>query len=180
MSEYIIDWQAWATLATGILAVSGAVAVGIKQNKITKRLADSADRQISILSRQVALEELTLRNEVFERRFKIYDATAEYLRQILQRADAPDAEVMQAFVLAVRECEFLFDPSVTRRMNALWAQSNRFFAQKRESKFLYAKEGHYGNFPRKEYRLLVWFSRRLERLPDLFGNDLRLWHRGTS
>jgi hypothetical protein len=62
------SWEAFATLATGVLAVSGAVVIGVLQVGIQAR-------QSAILERQVGLHELKLRSDLFERRFRVYEAT---------------------------------------------------------------------------------------------------------
>ena len=178
--EYVIDWQAWATFTTGVLAVGSAVVVGIRQNTISRRLAENSEKQTNILSRQVALEELTFRNDVFERRFKVYDAVSAFVRQIVQRADTPDDDVHNEFIEAMNQSVFLFDPTVNRKIERIWKHANRFFYLRRESTRLYNAEGHYGPFPYKEHRLLIWFSGRFQKLPEMFGNDLLLWHREQS
>lgn len=56
-------WDAFATLITalvGLLAVGGAIYVGIKQAGIAKAQTEIAGRQTAILHRQVELEEVKL------------------------------------------------------------------------------------------------------------------------
>lgn len=61
-----VSWEAFATLITGILAVGAAVWVGLKQQKIT--------------AQQLENERLSLRLELFEKRYEFYDVLTRYIR----------------------------------------------------------------------------------------------------
>ena len=135
-------WEAFATLTTGAAAVAGAVVIGLRQAKI-------ADRQSKILSRQVALDELQLRSDLFDRRWAVYEATREFLGEIMRHAAEPNQEIQRKFLLAKNEAEFLFQPAVGERLQDVWERSCAFCAVKSVSDHLYQTTGTYGPDDRK-------------------------------
>ena len=93
-------WEAFATLLTGVSAVGGAVWVGIRQSGISYR-------QTQILDRQVRLEELTLKNALFDRRYSYFQLFATYAQGIKNGAELPKG-LEDEFVTKSREAKFLF------------------------------------------------------------------------
>ena len=80
-------WGAFATLVTGLGAVAGAVTIGLKQ---------------------VRLQGLTVRSNLFDRRFTNYEAVRNFLVDILRRNGESDLEIQRKFFVARRESRFLF------------------------------------------------------------------------
>lgn len=91
MAQLLSDPDALATLISGILtavvglgAIGGAVIIGIKQAGITARQADIADRQTAILQAQVEVEQKRIAHELYERRYKAFDASVAVILAVLQ------------------------------------------------------------------------------------------------
>lgn len=98
-------WEAFATLWTGGLAVAGATIVGMRQAAISAQ-------QTKILSRQVAVAEIGLRHELFDRRWSVFDATRAILSHIILNDKITDNELMLNFRVAVGESVFLYREEV--------------------------------------------------------------------
>tara|TARA_R110002051_G_scaffold75897_1_gene138388 strand:- start:12376 stop:12846 length:471 start_codon:yes stop_codon:yes gene_type:complete len=142
------SWEAFATLATGLLAVGAAVWIGLKQMSITRR--------------QVALENIKLRSELYDRRMEIYGATREWFDAFLQAGHTPDGDRRQRFVDAVYTSEFLFRPEVSQRLRAWYDLGVRHAMQERANQ----------NEPALETaKQLIDASNTLH---DLFGPDMRV------
>lgn len=162
------SWEAFATLATGILAVGAAIYVGRRQVAIS-------DRQSRILERQTNLDALRYRSELFERRFEVYEATARFLGGIMTHADEPERDVQMRFLAAVDASRFLFAPQVATELREIWKESCAFFATKSIMKANYSRTGSYGDgMPDKEFQQITGLNTRLESLGDIFGDELRL------
>lgn len=99
---FLISWEAWSTLAVGILAVIGAVKVGLEQTRITKR-------QTEILGRQVELEATKLRVELYDRRHAVYEAAENFILAAMKSDWELPQEVYDGMSVAVRQSRFLFD-----------------------------------------------------------------------
>lgn len=163
------SWEAFATLTTGALAVAGAIVVGLRQASIQQRQAD-------ISSRQVHLDELSLRNDLFDRRFVVYEATRRYLGDITRHADRPsDTQIEYNFVVAMDQSKFIFQEHVYTGLRELYEKTLSFFALKSVMTATFDREGHYGNGnPEKEYECMQWMANRQVTLSDLFGIDMKL------
>ena len=166
------DWQSFATLATGALAVGGAVIVGKRQLKI-------AEQQNSILAKQTELAELTLRHELFDRRAAIYEAASDYLGAIIIHAAPPDSDTDHAFISAKRQARLIFRPQVYLELDQIWKRGCDFRALYMVSRATYDREGHYGDGnPEREAAMLKKFHQDIEGLVDLFGDEMRLSRNG--
>lgn len=128
-------WEAFATLFAGVLAfvagggaIIGAVIVGKRQATILKEQADIQARQAQIAGRALDIEELKVRTELFDDRFKVYQATREWLNFIVMYARLPGAsgegvgpvegerELNAQFFQQLDRARFLFRPSVYERL----------------------------------------------------------------
>ena len=106
------SWEAFATLATGLAAVVAAWRVGRKQ--------------VMILDRQTAIQEQTLRSELFDKRFHVYRqarALLEYARFNIQ--PAPE-ELHNAYLQGMLESRFLFDDKVYSHLVKLRSDVSNF------------------------------------------------------
>lgn len=161
-------WEAFATLLTGVLAVGAAVYIGRRQVAIS-------DRQGRILEKQVGLDALKHRSDLFERRFEIYEASARFLGAIVTHAAEPDREIEMRFLSAMNASKFLFAPNVAADLKEIWKESCAFFATKSVMRANYDKTGSYGEgMPAKELQQITSLNARLESLSELFGEELRL------
>lgn len=149
------------------MAVAGAVWVGLRQARISAK-------QTEILGNQVHLDELTLRHELFDRRWKVYQTTESFLAFILREADYPE-EQMFDLARAVAHARFLFRSAVRDELDAIFKKSLSFRTLKKRMQTTFDAEGHYGEGnPEREHDELAWFHERLKTLPDLFGDEMKL------
>lgn len=155
------SWDAFATLITGALVVVGAVWVGLRQTKI--------------LERQVKLDELTLRKDLFEKRAAVFEATSNFMGFMLREADYPEPDLEIAYIHAMGQSRFLFPLAVHEGLDEIWRRTLDFRSLKREMTAKYSAEGHYGDGnPEREAEFHLWLYDRFTTLPDLFGNEMRL------
>lgn len=170
-------WGAGAALVTGLVAVGGAIYVGLRQADIQSKQAGIAERQTKILDRQTALAELTLRHELFEKRQAIYEATSNLLVRAIQNGGwvAYTDSFRTDFIVGMEKAKFLFRPSVKDDLQEIWEKVNEGTMVHEEMQALYQREQHYGpDFPRRSYEISIWIGERLAKLSDLFGNELKL------
>lgn len=170
-----MTWEAVATFVTGGLAVLGAVIVGWRQIGIVQEQTAIASRQADILGEQVRLEKLAFHESMFDRRMGVYEGIQAYLVSIVRTAAEPPRDAEIAFLEALGRARFLFRTEVSDGLREIWKEACSFSALKSVMSHTYRAEGHYGQGnPDKEAVMLSWFNERLERLPDLFGTELRL------
>jgi hypothetical protein len=161
-------WEAFATLATGALAVGAAVLVGLRQAKIS-------DQQRIILAQQVELDAFRLRHELFERRFAIYEDTQRYISSIFKDGDAPSDRIQNAYLGTVDKAKFLFKPSVCGDLDEIWKKSQRLFQLKRQfAHAVHGDEEAHQKAAAEEAELLNWLFSRLAKLSEIFGDEIKL------
>ena len=121
-----MSWEAAATFTTGFLAVLGAAFVGLRQAGISRAL--------------VRLEELKLREALFERRFFFLDGFNSYAERIAddQVIDSADMEV---FLRSAREAGLIFSTDVYRAFSRAREAVERFAYAKADAT---GREDHNG------------------------------------
>lgn len=148
-------WEAFATLATGLSAVLAAYRVG--------------KMQVEIQRRQTDIQNQALRLSLFERRYKIYEATEAFLIDVFSSNTNFDRDVQREFIRQKRESIFLFDGALENDLDEIYQEVQKFWILKREMYDLFEKEGHYGaGNPEKKAEIQNWISERLGSLPELF------------
>jgi hypothetical protein len=163
-----VDWGALATFSAGLMAVGGAVWVGRKQVAV-------AARQAEILDRQAKLAELTLRHELFDRRWKVFEATRNFIAGVINDDGVPSDAVLRAFFVAQIEAQYLFPNGVYQALREISDRALENSAVKTTMQALYQKEGHYGNDNvEKFHATMQWLNDRLHHLSDIFGADLNM------
>lgn len=163
------DWPSFSTLLTGLLAVGAAYYVGKRQTKI-------AEDQKAIVSRQVDLEQLALRHDLFERRYDVYAAARNYLEELEFGIGQPNSDARVAFIKAIHESRFLFDSKVQTGLREIFDLSSNL---NQKLQFSAAKE-RAGQTPTDEendniLELRETLSNRLGFLAELFGESMRLY-----
>ena len=154
------SWEAFATLVTGFLAVLGAVVVGL--------------RQAAILRKQADLQERSVKEALFDRRYAVLERTERFLGQILQRGDRSDQEVERDFLIAKGEARFLFGNTVTEGLDLIWRDAGDLIVLKREMETIFRREGHYGDGnPDRELNCFRAVENHFRAIPDLF-NEMKL------
>jgi hypothetical protein len=162
-------WEAFATLASGLAAVAAAFTVGRRQVAI-------ADRQSKILDRQVALDEMTLRSELFDRRFAIYERTRALLSAVLVHDAPAEDPVVRAFQVALNQSTFLFRPSVCAHLGVIWDRYCKYGAVKGMMDDNFRRTGQYGNELIEVHTAhLLYFNETLQDLSEALGDEMRLW-----
>jgi hypothetical protein len=139
-----LNWEAFATLAAGALTVGAAVIIGLRQVGITAKQASISARQTEILGKQAELDELKLRSDLFDRRFKVYEATQALLFHYVRHADPADGETANAFLVEKDRANFLFSQPFWEHLQTIWSAVCHFDATYRTTTHHYQAHGAYG------------------------------------
>jgi hypothetical protein len=119
-----------ATIATGFLAVLGAVVIGVLQLKLGRvqaRIQINQTRlthaQTKIQDRQVRLADASNRIGLFDRRMTTYQTTKEFLLDFRYQEDSVMVRKLdQRFNDRLIESRFLFDQSIYDYLTEIWEQ----------------------------------------------------------
>ena len=146
MLAWVIDWQAWATLAAGAAAVTGAYFLWRRQEAILLAQTAIQNRQAGMQAALVRTEEMKLREALFDRRFEVYDAAVNWFGYIqttgaipgrMTRAqrvlsmqnqvefNIPGSKERLAFAEAMHISEFLFRSEVHETLAEAWRVAER-------------------------------------------------------
>lgn len=170
------DWPSFATLVgalasliVGLVAVAFAYRVGIRQAGIAQRQAD-------ILSRQVALEEASLKAELFERRLATYEIAADFVIHLSDLGESDEGKARFAhYAMKMRESQFLFGPDVYAALNEIWEAGNRLRVARAISMSLHDENVAYDpKLAATIDELVTWSMTRLETLHEVFRPDLEV------
>lgn len=112
---YAIDWSAWATL----VAVIGAVIIGILQSNIARRQVAIAARQVEIMGNQATIaaqqantESIRLRSELYDKRLSVYTNIEKYLIATSINGGNVDAGVRDKLFESISVASFLLDDDI--------------------------------------------------------------------
>lgn len=179
-----LTWEAFATFLTGIAAVGGAIAIGIRQTDIQRR--------------QVELQQLELRRLLFDQRMPVYEATVAWITHILATGNIParqlaeqsyirnnqdaaenarQAAIEREFVEAIERSRFVFSPHVFEALERLWINGNELHYYK------VAKPQDDAARKRnidEAMRLHSWFAEQLTLLQAVFGDELKVSDGGDA
>jgi hypothetical protein len=151
------SWEAFATLATGLAAVVAAYLIG--------------RRQVQIQQAQTYLQERSLRFQLLDRRYSVFDRAEALLLEIVRTGHGPSRECERSFLIAKGEARFLFDTAVLIGLDEIWEKSVEYDALCRKMETIYREHGHYGEGnPRRKLDQITWISNRLATLPKLFDS----------
>ena len=92
-------WEAFATLFTGLAAVVGAVYIG---------------------HRQLRISELTVRTELFDKRFEYYKLFEKYLSAVRSTEGEISLELQNEFLAESRKAELIFPTKITPEIDEIW------------------------------------------------------------
>lgn len=163
-----LDWQSVATLVTGLTAGAAATIIGLKQMRI-------GEAQAEILKRQAEIAALSLKHDLFERRYEIYNGVRDFLLDIIRYAAEPKREVVSRFVISMEESRLHFRPEVHEGLRAIWERANAYFATRNAMEATFARLGNYGDGnPALSADQFAALERDLTGLVELFGDELRL------
>jgi hypothetical protein len=155
-----LNWEAVATFATGLAAVTGAIVVGY--------------RQTAIQSRQVELEKLKIRSDLFDKRFATYEATADFLTHINVYMNDPERKKLGDWLLKLREAQFLFNPPVHDELGEIFKKATAY-----RISCINLEQGVHPNLNRianEQMDLMRWLAERLTTVHKIFEADLNLRH----
>lgn len=158
-----LNWEATATIAAGILAVLAAFVIGF--------------RQAGIQSRQVKLEELKIRSDLFDKRFAVYEATAYLLAHINLHIDQTSQDLMTAWLRMLRQSQFLFSSHVHEELETILKYYNSYLLNGKE---LNASRNYppspikYAALSGNQIEVMRWLSDRLVTVHEIFEADLKL------
>lgn len=156
------SWEAFATLLTGMVAVFAAWSVGRRQVAIAKQ-------QTEILSRQTEIQHLTLRHELFDRRYEVYESTANFLSDILRSGARAETQLENEFKFAMGKSRLLFSPSVHENLREIYKRVWELYTATDHSNLEAKRDGFHNeeNLQRKGDHF-QWLSDQLISLPQLF------------
>jgi hypothetical protein len=100
-----------AVFALGNLVIAGIVAnLAYQQHQLSKR--------------QAHFEELTLKHELYDKRFAVYRGTFSFIAFIVREARI-DTPILQQFYHDTADCDFLFRPEIRRYIDHLYSTANQ-------------------------------------------------------
>lgn len=185
MSFDYLSWEAFATLLTGVLAVYAAFRVGTKQVEIQHR-------QAAIQDRLAGIEELKLRQALFDDRFEVYEATRAFLGHIVAHASVPglsktdnaelrasDIELQQRFIEELDRASFLFRPSVKKELTELWKTAVQMNFHQKMQKDRHGREEHLKHVD-GEFAQIKLLQKAHADLASIFGDELTLSAHGAT
>ena len=166
------DWQSFSTLTTGFLAVAGAVVVGWRQVGIAERQAASQETQTAILKKQAELAELSLRRELWEKRFEVFSATSAFLLDALD--DTYDPQVGIEFLKQSARSEFLFSRAAHTEILAIWNAVGQARVHHQEAQAHLKQSGAYKDGDSERTAILkAKLTKKMNELSEVFG-EMRL------
>ena len=138
-------WEAFATLSTGLAAVSAAVYIGRKQSEIQNKL-------VEVQQVEAGLQVNALKAKNFDRRFQNYTIVRDFLIEVLRSSGEPERQSIDKFLDAHRETRFLFEPEVYNGLQVIWNDCMELFGIDDEINQLMVSDGHAGvDLPRRKH-----------------------------
>lgn len=156
-----LNWEAVATFTAGIAAVAGAVVIGF--------------RQAAILDRQVEIEQLKVKTDLFDKRFSTYVATADFLTHVHPYMEDPTKAKVHDWLLKCRESQFLFDAPVYENLREVFDKANEYYANHTFMITTFKQTGTYDpERSDREMASMIWLANRLQTVHEIFEPDLKL------
>lgn len=131
-------WDALATLLAGAGAVVAAIIIGkrqtsiaAQQNGILDRQAGIADRQTDMIAQQVEVQKLALRSDLYDRRFKVFEVTSEYLRSVYNGEEIMGTELSIKWKQARDQARFLFDVELSNALEGMHKAAYSYYGIQR-------------------------------------------------
>lgn len=150
------SWEAFATLATGLAAVTGAYRLG--------------GRQIKILHRQTTLQESQFKIGIFERRMDIFRAVEQLIFGVVGVGGPASDEIEQDFLIAKQEARFLFSKDISEFLTEIWKNYVQLKVYHDAMKESFEESGQYGkDNVEKKHSALKWISDCSDNLADRFA-----------
>jgi len=128
IDRFAFEWGDFATLTTGLLAVIGAVWVGMRQVEITDRQANISEQQTKILDRQITLQSLSFKVDLHDRRLKIYSDVKSYAHSIWSREDFNELKRSGNIIVSLEASKFLFNDAIHAKIREIFVIGTKFRA----------------------------------------------------
>ncbi|HYX09249.1 MAG TPA: hypothetical protein VE912_21120 [Bacteroidales bacterium] len=128
---------------------------------------------VLITWQQVRISRNRLKHELFDRRYKLYEAARDLIGHSVSRGHPTDEELFD-FVLKTRESEFLFDKNVSEYLNEIYNKAVDIQICHAEMEGLVGEEKSKNIDERRE--LLKFMGKQPQILRDKFASYLKLKH----
>jgi hypothetical protein len=122
---------------------------------------------------QVQIARVKLQHDLFDRRFRVFDATRRMLANALAKGDLSD-ENLRLFTLDTGDALFLFDDDLAKYLGKeMWEHVNGLTAMNRALDTPLIEEQQ-TKFLNKKFEHLTWLSEQITGLADRFKPFLQL------
>jgi hypothetical protein len=172
---------AGATVFTGLVAVGGAVWVGLRQVRIADRQADIqaeqaaiAQRQTEIQDRQVKLVDVNNRIQIFDRRMRLYHDARTFLHHFIPEEQTKAVQKrLERFIEHLNESRFLFDVTIYNWMTEI-------LHKQAEYRFAYAmtisdeQQPNAEQYERELTEIYLWSTETSSRMHKVFAPFLNI------
>lgn len=178
--------EAKAILIAAVVGLIGATAAVIAAFIVGHRQIEIIRRQVGIADQSLRLEALKVRVEVFDKRVSVYERSRDFLEFWVfhdriagypkvrgEETPVEEMKVRRDFILAMHESQFLFRPSVHKRLRELFAVAKKLHSNQRAMTTPLGTPGREEAFENDE-RLSKELSEFQENLTELFGDELNL------
>lgn len=178
--------EAKAILIAAAVGLIGAVAAVVAAFIVGHRQIEIIRRQVEIADQALRLEALKVRVEVFDKRMSVYERTRDFLEFWVvhdriagypkvkgEGTPVEEMTVRRDFIAAMQESQFLFQPSVHKRLRELFALSKKLHSNQRAMHTPLGTPGREEAFEKDE-RLSEDLQEIHSDLPSLFGDELNL------
>lgn len=132
---------------------------------------------VYIAYQQYKVNHHALRNQLYERRHRVFEATMSYLAEIMRHGKTDYRRVAQ-FYAETSEAEFLFTEKVTNHLETLY--QNGINLEELGDK-LYPSDGSPGvtgdersQATKRKADLFKWFYRQLSQTREIFRKDMKV------
>jgi len=115
-----------------------------------------------------------LRLDLFDRRYKVYDATRRFVGTIVGDATFPDAQLW-AFVLGTSDAEFLFEPDVVAYLAQIRSRAIDMRTHQQVFEPLPVGEER-SRHVQAQHDELIWFTHQLTEMTKVFSPYLSFSH----
>ncbi|MDF0540751.1 hypothetical protein PX699_00210 [Sphingobium sp. H39-3-25] len=175
INRYAFEWGDFATLATGALAVAGAIYVGHRQIAIITEQTAISKKQAAISERQVQLQQANMLADLFDRRMDAYNSVIDLLRRFDDPTTIESKRTwMDDFNTAANKCRFLFRKDVHNEVHKIFTKWNSFQQHKEQNKLKIDEKFIDTEIQKKEMEFIVWQMGMISSMYKVFYPEMNL------